>query len=67
MAACHPGLSCAVWRKSSRSSSEGQNCVEVAANLSEIVAIRDSKDPDGPRLVISTEQWQGFTRGLKSE
>ena len=37
----------AVWRKSSRSNGSGGNCVEVASNLPGIVAVRDSKDPQG--------------------
>ena len=37
-------LSSAVWHKSSRSSSQGQNCVEVATNLPGIITIRDSKN-----------------------
>lgn len=41
-------LSRAEWRKSSKSSGNGGNCVEVARNLPGIVAVRDSKDPDGP-------------------
>jgi hypothetical protein len=40
------------WRKASRSSAQGNDCVEVAAN-GLVIAVRDSKDPDGPRLVIS--------------
>jgi Domain of unknown function (DUF397) len=39
-------LSRAEWRKSSYSSQSG-NCVEVARNLSGLVAVRDSKHPDG--------------------
>jgi hypothetical protein len=39
------------WRKSSRSGSTG-NCVEVAANLQGVIAVRDSKDPDGPLLTF---------------
>ena len=39
MAPRHPDLSQAIWRKSSYSSSTGQNCVEVATNLPDIVAV----------------------------
>ncbi|HEX2416936.1 MAG TPA: DUF397 domain-containing protein, partial [Micromonosporaceae bacterium] len=39
------------WRKSSRSNGAGGNCVEVADNLPSIVAVRDSKNPEGPALV----------------
>jgi hypothetical protein len=54
-----------MWRKSSRSSSSGQNCVEVAANLPGIVAVRDSKDPGGPVLVIATVEWHRFLSRLE--
>jgi len=64
MAAHHPDLSRAEWRKSARSSSEGQNCVEVATNLPGIVAVRDSKDPDGAKLVFTRHEWRTFVRGL---
>jgi hypothetical protein len=58
-------LSRAVWHKSSHSSQDG-NCVEVAANLPGVVAIRDSKDPDGAVLVVTREQWRGFVTALRS-
>lgn len=41
----HTDLCRAIWRKSTWSSPEGQNCVEIAANLRGMVAIRDSKHP----------------------
>ena len=41
-----------IWRKSSRSGSDGGQCVELA-NLETKVAVRDSKYPDGPVLVAS--------------
>lgn len=66
MAPRRPDLSQAIWRKSSYSSSTGQNCVEVATNLPRIVAVRDSKNPDGPRLLVSSAQWRSFTRYLKA-
>lgn len=40
-----------VWRKSSRSVGNGNNCVEAATG-SGAVAIRDSKDPDGPAHLV---------------
>jgi len=58
-------LSRAVWHRSSHSSQQG-NCVEVARNLPGVVAVRDSKDPDGPALVVTREQWRSFLSGLKS-
>lgn len=54
----------AIWRKSSRSSSNGGNCVEVA-HLDHAVAVRDSKNPHGPKLIINTAGWRAFTRRIK--
>ncbi|MFG2250758.1 DUF397 domain-containing protein [Spirillospora sp. NPDC048823] len=54
------------WRKSSHSSgSEGQ-CVEVAALASQMVAMRDSKDPDGPMLSIAPSAWVSLLRGIRT-
>jgi hypothetical protein len=47
------------WRKSSYSGSEGGNCVEVATHPS-AVHVRDSKNPDGPILTVSTATWSTF-------
>lgn len=44
-------LSGATWRKSSHSGANG-NCVELAA-LPGAVGVRDSKDPDGPVLLLA--------------
>jgi len=52
------------WRKSSRSGST-TNCVEVAANLPDVVAVRDSKDPDGPKLIFAPAEWDAFTAGVR--
>jgi hypothetical protein len=65
MAPRHPDLSQAIWRKSTYSSSTGQNCVEVAINLRGIIAMRDSKDPDGPQLIVSASEWQTFAAGIR--
>jgi hypothetical protein len=58
-------LSRAQWRKSSYSGNNG-NCVEVASNLPDLVAIRDSKDSDGSRLLMSAASWRIFVRDLKA-
>jgi hypothetical protein len=58
-------LSRAAWRKSHRSQQNGA-CVEIAANLPGIVAIRDSKDPDGPKLTFSSQAWAAFLRRVKA-
>ncbi|MDF5755560.1 DUF397 domain-containing protein [Spongiactinospora sp. TRM90649] len=58
-------LSTAAWRKSSRSGGNGGQCVEVATNLPGMVAVRDSKDPEGPKLVFSLSEWAAFVTSLK--
>ncbi|WP_067806625.1 DUF397 domain-containing protein [Actinomadura formosensis] len=40
------------WRKSSHSASNGGNCVELA-DAAGVVAVRDSKDPNGPILLLT--------------
>ncbi|WP_149260592.1 DUF397 domain-containing protein [Actinomadura sp. K4S16] len=42
----------AKWRRASRSLSNGGECVELA-EVTGAVAVRDSKDPDGPVLLVS--------------
>ena len=56
----------AVWHKSSRSTGGGGNCVEVAANLPGIVAVRDSKNPDGPMIVLEPTAFAAFTQAVKA-
>ncbi|TYB49552.1 DUF397 domain-containing protein [Actinomadura chibensis] len=55
-----------VWRKASHSTSNGGNCVEIAS-LPQVIAIRDSKDPNGPELVISSNDFRHLTETLKSQ
>jgi hypothetical protein len=57
-------LSRAVWRKSTASGGNG-SCVEVA-DLGTIVAVRDSKDPDGPKLTFTPGNWRTFLRSVKA-
>jgi len=49
-----------------KSSGNGGACVEVARNLPGIVAVRDSKDPGGPKLAFSPEDWRAFTASVKA-
>ncbi|MET8232936.1 DUF397 domain-containing protein [Micromonospora sp. NPDC005298] len=57
-------LNGARWRKSSRSSGNGGNCVEVADNLPGVVGVRDSKAPTGPALVFAPAAWRAFVAHL---
>lgn len=59
-------LTTAKWRKSSYSNGNGGACVEVARNVPGVIAVRDSKDPEGPKLVFEPEQWGAFTSGVKA-
>ncbi len=59
-----PTMPAAAWRKSSYSGGSG-NCVEVAA-LGGGVAVRDSKDPGGPSLVLAPGAWRAFLAGIKA-
>lgn len=55
----------AVWRKSSYSGGNGGTCVEVAtAGLA--VAVRDSKDLDGPSLAFTRDEWAAFAEQVKA-
>ena len=60
-------LNGATWRKSSRSNGNGgNNCVEVAI-LKAGVAVRDSKNPDGPALMFTSSEWEAFIGGAKGK
>ena len=49
------------FRKSSHSSAQSQNCVEVA-DLPCGAAVRDSKHPDAGHLPFPSPEWTGFLR-----
>lgn len=56
------------YRKSSRSSSNGGQCVEVGRIPgSSTVAVRDSKHPDGPALHFTRAEWEAFLAGAKED
>jgi hypothetical protein len=54
----------AVWIKSRRSGPISDNCVEAAA-IPGGVAVRDSKNPAGPALLFTTDEWDAFVVGAK--
>jgi len=54
----------AAWRKSSHSGANG-DCVEVARPAPGLIAVRDSKDPRGPRLTFTPGPWTTFTTAVR--
>ena len=70
------------WRKSSRSAANGDcveaaswhasracesgACIQVTACACPRVQVRDSQDPDGPRLAFAAGAWSEFTAALKA-
>lgn len=54
----------AAWRKSSHSTQEGQ-CVEVA-DVAGAIAVRDSKNPAGPMLIVSRRALTGLAAQIKA-
>ncbi|MEV7213984.1 DUF397 domain-containing protein [Kitasatospora cineracea] len=57
-------LSTSTWRKSSYSGGNGGECIEVDdANPG---TVRDSKDPEGPRLTFTARTWQTFVADVKA-
>jgi hypothetical protein len=53
------------WRKSSYSTSNGGNCVEVATGP-HVIAVRDSKNPGNITLAFAHDGWLAFTRRAKA-
>lgn len=54
----------AQWRKSSRSNG-AQNCVEIA-HMRNMTAVRDSKSPTGPILMLSPDGFEAFLLNTQS-
>ena len=55
------------WHKSSRSSGNGGNCVQVADNLTGRVLVRDTKDRDGGTLTFTPTGWTTFLTHTKTQ
>jgi hypothetical protein len=59
------GLDGVAWVKSRRSGPTGGNCVEVAFLPGGNVAMRNSRQPDGPALIFTTAEWDAFIGGAR--
>ena len=55
----------APWRKSTYSNGSGGDCVEIAGMSRGSHAVRDSKNPDGPKLIFTPGEWRTFTENIK--
>ena len=60
-----PDLNRAHWHTSTHSGGNG-SCVEVARNLAGAVAVRDSKDRQGRKLIFTPGQWHRFATRIKA-
>ncbi|MCX9193379.1 DUF397 domain-containing protein [Carbonactinospora thermoautotrophica] len=56
-------FSTAEWRRSSTDDS-AENCIEVA-RVGDYIAVRDGKDPEGPKLIFTLSEWDAFVAGAK--
>jgi hypothetical protein len=63
----HPMLLGTRWRKSSYSQHSDSYCVEARVAGPGEVAVRDSKDPDGPHLAFSVSEWTAFITHIASD
>ncbi len=59
------GKRAVTWRKSSYSGNNGGQCVEVG-NAARLIAVRDSKDPDGSVLAFAADTWAAFAERVKA-
>lgn len=53
------------WRKSSYTTSNGGNCVEVAGRDSRVL-VRDTKDRTGPMIRFAPAAWRRFAERVKA-
>ena len=54
------------WQKSTYSNGVGGACVQVGGLDSGHRAVRDSKNPPGPALMITASEWVAFTAGVRA-
>jgi hypothetical protein len=52
------------WLRSSYSTG-ANNCVEMAVFGTGVLAVRDSKNPEGPALIFKATAWSAFLEGVR--
>ncbi|MFC9654154.1 MULTISPECIES: DUF397 domain-containing protein [unclassified Streptomyces] len=55
------------WRKSSYSGQTGGDCIECAEGSQSVIHVRDSKNPNGPRLNVPATAWQNFVSAAATD
>jgi hypothetical protein len=58
-------VSMARWIKSSASNGNG-SCVETASIRPDEILVRNSRDPEGPVLSFTKQEWVAFVAGVKA-
>jgi hypothetical protein len=64
-------LTGAIWRKASSGDEPDEASVEVAVvagskeGSEQVIAMRDSRSPDGPVLIFTPDEWRAFTAGVQ--
>jgi hypothetical protein len=64
-------LTGADWRKSSYGGEDDDSCIEVAVvpgskeGSDHVIAMRDGKNPGGPVLIFTPDEWRAFTAGVQ--
>ncbi|WP_055532829.1 DUF397 domain-containing protein [Streptomyces graminilatus] len=53
------------WYKSTYSGPDGVDCLEIADTHPTLIPVRDSKNPQGPKLAFRAEAWGAFVEDVK--
>ena len=54
------------WRRASYSGANGGGCIEVASTAEALIAVRDSKNPNSPKLAFTPSGWQSFIQHVRN-
>ena len=64
-------LTGAVWQRASSTGEPDEACVEIAIlpgskeGSEQVIAMRDSREPAGPVLIFTPDEWRAFTAGVQ--